>query len=309
MDTQLTDRRISYLKKNIQMKLTAFAIVLILLYSCNNEKNATALVKSSKDESVKSKVKPPAVVIPEVKHGIEGFYTGKFEPSKYDESKEYFYNKITICIDSLNGNMVYGHSVVAGNSRLFSGLYKKSGEEYSVIAKEPGDNKYDGGFEFKVNTTEKKLTGLWKSNDAKLAVTERTYELEFRPYKYDSSLKLSEYIIDEMIHGTYNEEIEKAERLTDAVFNKNASSTLLKTSDVENMYSADLEVLRNSIYARHGYSFKNLRMRTLFDSYVDWYMPVTTDVSSLLTEIEKKNIALIKRYEKHAEKYYDAFGR
>ena len=291
------------------MKLTAFAIVLILLYSCNNEKNAPALVKSSKDESIKSTVKPPAVVIPVVKHGIEGFYTGKFEPSKYDESKEYFYNKITICIDSINGNMVYGHSVVAGNSRPFSGLYKKSGEEYSVTAKEPGDNKYDGSFEFNINTTEKKLTGLWKSNNATLAVTERTYELKSRTYKYDPSLNLPEEIIYEMMHGSYDEKTETGEQITENVLDKNASSTLLKTVDVENMYRADLEVMRNSIYARHGYSFKNLRMRTLFDTYVDWYMPVTTDVSSLLTEIEKKNIALIKRYEKHADKYYDEFGR
>ena len=50
-------------------------------------------------------------------------------------------------------------------------------------------------------------------------------------------------------------------------------------------------------------------MRTLFDNAITWYMPVSTDVTSLLTETEKKNIALIKRYEAHAEKYYDVFGR
>jgi hypothetical protein len=75
------------------------------------------------------------------------------------------------------------------------------------------------------------------------------------------------------------------------------------------MYKADLEVLRNSIYARHGYSFKNPRMRTMFDQLVPWYMPVATDVTSQLTAVEKQNIALIKRYETHASKYYDSFGR
>jgi hypothetical protein len=286
----------------------AALIALIIFCSCNNEQKPSALVKSSKDESLKPVTKPPTVSNPVVKYGIEGFYTGEFTPSKYDSRKEFFYNKITICIDSLNDKMVFGHSVVAGNSRPFSGSFVKTDEGFSVNAKEPGDNKYDGNFEFHVNIGEKKLTGMWRSNDPKLTVTERTYELESRRYKYDSSLQLPEDIAYEMIHGTYNSKTEKGEMITGDIFKKNPSSTLLKTFDVENMYSADLEVLRNSIYARHGYSFKNPRMRTVFD-YVDWYMPVTTDVSSLLTEIEKKNIALIKRYEKHAEKYYDEFGR
>lgn len=291
------------------MKLTAFVIILIVLYSCNNEKNAPALVKGSKSESVKTTIKTPAVFIPEVKHGIEGFYTGEFTPSVFDEYKEYFYNKITICIDSLKDNKIYGHSVVAGNSRMFSGLYKKTSEGYSVTANEPGDNKHDGVFEFNVNTNEKKLNDMWVANNTGLPVTVRSYKLESRTYKYDSSLQLPEGIVLRMMHDSYNEKSEKGEFITASVLDINASSTLLKTVDVENMYRADLEVLRNSIYARHGYSFKNLRMRTIFDTSVDWYMPVTSDVTSLLTEIEKKNIALIKRYEKHAEKYYDEFGR
>jgi len=38
-------------------------------------------------------------------------------------------------------------------------------------------------------------------------------------------------------------------------------------------------------------------------------MPVSTDVRAQLTDLEKKNIDLIKRYEEHAEKYYDEYGR
>lgn len=112
-----------------------------------------------------------------------------------------------------------------------------------------------------------------------------------------------------MISSSYEEDSEKAEAVTKDVLKKNPSASLLKSADVENMYKADLEVLRNSIYARHGYSFKNVRMRELFDSYVPWYMPVSTNVEPYLTDIERKNIELIKRYEKHATKYYDVFGR
>ncbi len=43
--------------------------------------------------------------------------------------------------------------------------------------------------------------------------------------------------------------------------------------------------------------------------YVDWYMPVATDVRDKLTDTEKQNIDLIKRFEEHADKYYDDYGR
>jgi hypothetical protein len=287
------------------MKNIAIFILFVMLFSCNNDKPSASLVKSA--ESTKA-AKKKGIVVPEVKYGIEGFYTGGFVADKYDESKEYFNNRITICIDSLDDTMAYGHSVVAGNERPFSGNYTKQNGVYSITAKEPGDNKYDGVFDFTVAPGKSNLTGTWKSNDQTLAVTERSYELEPKKYKYDPSRQLPEEVLDEMIHGTYNEKTDKGERLTSDVLKYNASTTLLKSKDVENMYKGDLEVLRNSIYARHGYSFKNPRMRTLFD-YVDWYMPAGTDVTSALTDIEKKNIELIKRYEKHAEKYYDEFGR
>ncbi|MEL6924283.1 MAG: YARHG domain-containing protein, partial [Bacteroidota bacterium] len=87
-----------------------------------------------------------------------------------------------------------------------------------------------------------------------------------------------------------------------------ASVDKLTRADVENMHKGDLEVMRNAIYARHGYSFKNRKMRYVFN-YVDWYMPVSTDIRAQLTDIEKENIALLKRYEQHAERYYDSFGR
>lgn len=41
----------------------------------------------------------------------------------------------------------------------------------------------------------------------------------------------------------------------------------------------------------------------------DWYIPNNTDIRALLTPVEIKNIALIKRYEKYADDYGDDFGR
>ena len=106
-----------------------------------------------------------------------------------------------------------------------------------------------------------------------------------------------------------NGDLPTAEFLTEDASKFNASKTVLRNKDVENMHKGDLEVTRNAIYARHGYSFKNRRTRYVFDRYVDWYMPVSTNVTQELTELEKKNIDLLKRYEQHAERYYDSFGR
>jgi hypothetical protein len=88
----------------------------------------------------------------------------------------------------------------------------------------------------------------------------------------------------------------------------NSSARLLTQAEVENLTKADLYVLRNSIYARHGYSFRKRQLRAYFDKQ-DWYIPVHANIKSDLTEIEKKNIQLLLKYEEHAEEYYDEFGR
>ena len=86
------------------------------------------------------------------------------------------------------------------------------------------------------------------------------------------------------------------------------SKTLLKEEDVENLGKSALELMRNEIFARHGYCFKKKDLREQFEDK-DWYIPNTVDIKKDLTEVEKKNIALIKKYEKYAEEYGDDFGR
>jgi len=67
-------------------------------------------------------------------------------------------------------------------------------------------------------------------------------------------------------------------------------------------------MMRQEIFARHGYCFSKKEFRQRFENE-DWYVPDTTDIRGRLTDIEKKNIALIKRYEKYAEEYGDEYGR
>ena len=84
------------------------------------------------------------------------------------------------------------------------------------------------------------------------------------------------------------------------------SQRLLVDSDVINFGKESLETMRNEIYARHGYIFKNKIQRMEFEA-ADWYIPYSADVKDQLSSIEKKNIGFIKKFEKYAKD--DDFGR
>ena len=64
-------------------------------------------------------------------------------------------------------------------------------------------------------------------------------------------------------------------------------------------YDAEsLRLMRNDIYARHGYQFKDNNLRKIFSNQ-SWYKPVTSNASSLkLNQVEQINIALIQNMEK-----------
>jgi hypothetical protein len=241
---------------------------------------------------------------------VLGTYTGGFEASAFNENRDYVYeNRITISIDSISDVVLIGHSVVAGNNRPFKGNYKMEGKLFKVEAVEPGDDRYDGKFSFTIDPDQNTVSGIWKANDNKLDVIERKYTLAKKQFKYDASLNLPEDVQWSALYEKKPKFPDKIESLTEDVTKFNASTTELTKKDVQNLYKGDLEIIRNAIYARHGYSFKNRRLRFIFDQFVPWYMPVNTDIRSNLTELEKKNIELIKRYEDHAAKYYDVYGR
>jgi hypothetical protein len=188
-------------------------------------------------------------------------------------------NKITMMITKAAGNSVTGRTIVGGNDRPFDGTYTVQNATYSIDAKEPGDHKDDGVFKFSVSSSDpSKVTGTWKANDTKRP--EKSYTLDRRKFEYKADV------------GGWPE----------------ASTRLLKASDVENLGKSELQLMRQEIFARHGYCFSKKEFRQRFENE-DWYVPNTVDIRGLLTDIEKKNIATIKRYEKYAEEYGDEYGR
>lgn len=296
------------------MKIILIVIALCFIASCgkkpdssgNNTTNSgsnTTETKTTTSDNTKSDTKKQS-------SPVLGTYTGGFEALVYDKTKDYVYeNRITVSVDSLSGDMMYGHSIVAGNNRPFIGGFKMDGKIFKVEAAEPGDDKYDGIFTFTIDPNSSTISGTWVANDKKLDVTQRKYTLSKKQFKYDASLNLPEDVQWAQLYESKPKFPDKFEALTADVTKLNASAKELTKKDIENLYKGDLEIIRNTIYARHGYSFKTRRIRFIFDQFVPWYMPLNTDVRNDLTEIEKKNIELIKRYEEHAEKYYDEYGR
>ena len=59
----------------------------------------------------------------------------------------------------------------------------------------------------------------------------------------------------------------------------------------------ELRLIRNEIYAAHGYIFSSPDLKEHFES-TEWYVPLAKNVNDKLTEIEKYNINLILEYEK-----------
>jgi hypothetical protein len=291
------------------MKKSLFILLAVALIACNKE--------TKKPQPETANTEPL-----ELHKGLYGFWVGDFVAIQSDDAQEYApSNKINIVIKQILGNKVLGQSIVAGNSRKLEGslVSVKDGGQYFEL-KEPGDAKNDGVFKFTIKNDT--LSGKWFANDKNIAVQQREFKLAKQKFEYDPTLMLPEEIdyIDyysmktDTITETYEDgeeetyEAELYRAASDVIIKINSSTTKLTEEDLKNLKKLDLEILRNTIFARHGYTFKKKSFRQFFDP-VEWYVPVSNDVTALLTPIEKGNIALLERFEKYAEDNYDSFGR
>ncbi|MFC7775424.1 YARHG domain-containing protein [Flavobacterium sp. GCM10027622] len=256
---------------------------------------------------------------------LYGNWVGDFIAEEYDTVGEFVHsNKINIVIKNIVGNQVIGHNLVAGNNRVLTGEVNVVDlGEFKFLLKEPGDSKRDGVFTFTIKNDT--LAGEWIPNNPKAVVKKRVYKLTKQKFAYNPNLMLPndedytqfmdqysmkidtvEYETEDGEKETYEDQLYRT--ASDIVTKLNSSTTLLKESDVKNLKKLELEILRNTIFARHGYTFKKKTYRQFFDP-VDWYVPVSDDVANELTVIEKQNIKLLQRFEKYAEENYDTFGR
>ena len=247
------------------------SLALFLLCACGGkDTNKDGLNGSSGDKG--QSIALDAETIAAQQNAVIGSYVGYFGEAMID-------NKITLLINKCENGTVSGRSIVGGNDRPFEGVFKNENGLIKIEANEPGDNRYDGHFSIVADpTTPNTIIGNWKPFQN--TTNPKSYRLERKSFVYDQSV------------GTYPE----------------ASQRLLTTADVENMTKSELSYMRNEIFARHGYCFQKKEWRSMFE-VDDWYVPNTASIKNLLTPIEKKNIALILRYEEYATDYGDEYGR
>lgn len=72
--------------------------------------------------------------------------------------------------------------------------------------------------------------------------------------------------------------------------------TLLTESDLQGCSKRDLKIMRNWIFAKHGYRFKTADMREFFEQF-SWYEGRYDDVTNMLSDTERSNVEFIKRHE------------
>lgn len=249
------------MKRFLLVAITAIPFV----QSCKEGKSANS---DGKSEMANTEMASPNATNDDFV-GMLGSYTGDFGDSK-----------ITVLLTTISKDSVKGSSIVSGNDRPFEGTVEMNGAGGMVLlAKEPGSDKHDGTFTFKIDSSNKSvLVGTWQPYDS-AAGKAKSFNLTKKTFSYNPN------------NGS-----------TDA------SKRLLKTEDVENEDKYYLSFMRNEIFARHGYSFSRKETRQMFEVQ-DWYVPRSVNVTDELTDIEKKNIALIKKYEKYAKEFGDDYGR
>ncbi|HEY1046273.1 MAG TPA: YARHG domain-containing protein, partial [Bacteroidia bacterium] len=321
-------------------RTTAFLFALILIAACIDSIKNKIKDHSEKPESTEGKEisiieKEPIIEPKFITNNLKlielkdlyGYWVGSFIPDIGDEEFDEYadmddiehwdhINKITVSIDSISGDSLIGHSVVAGNRRPFKGTIKLDEKMYKIDVNEPGTDPYDGHFEFSIALDGDKISGTWEAY-RNIEIKKRRYALKKRLFKYNpdaeltagsafydwNQVKIKKYKFEDETYKEY------AYLTTTSDVNKfNPSKRLLSKKDIENLGKADLYILRNSIYAKHGYTFKKRPVRAYFDN-MNWYMPLYTDIKDQLTDIELKNIKLLLSYEEHAKAYYDVFGR
>ena len=71
----------------------------------------------------------------------------------------------------------------------------------------------------------------------------------------------------------------------------------IKESELTSYSKEELSIMRNEIFARHGYIFKRADLKEYF-SQKSWYNPQYSNVDNSLSAIEKQNVAVIQKVEK-----------
>lgn len=252
---------------------------------------------------------------------LYGNWTTDFFSISNDNKDSKYYRNVNIIIKKAEDDKVYGQSVIDGIVRPIEGnLKEENGKSYLLL--NLSNEIHKGKIRFQIYKDS--MRGKWIS-DNKNPSSKDEYILKKEAFKYNPNLMISRspfsssYVdrkntkMDSVKYGSDNGKViyysyRVGRNASNIVEKLNASTMRLTEKDLKNLKKLELELIHNTVLARHGYAFKTQDVRQFFD-WVNWYIPVSDNVSKDLTTLEKENIILLERFEKYATDNYEEFGR
>ena len=325
------------------MKTYSLLIALSLIACKNPIKNEIDADTDylSMNNSIKEKVIGNTEKIVNSKEDLIGYWRGAFKKTEkkdneidYVSEDEIFVSskyrarqsrELLLAIRSIQNNVLDGYVYTYGTIRNVKGVLKQEKDSYVMELTEK--KVFYGSFKYKF-TIKLGTNSLWGTlgniNEKGNSKFDFTSTLQKSNFKYNPDSTLEYLFVDWEKSGKVKEYYEYTDSLgkaikedyeregsyatTDTILKLNPSKELFRKELVENLSKGDLYILRNLIYAKHGFRFKNLSLEKYFLGH-EWYLPVSENVDKELTAIEKKNSDLLKRYERNAKEYYQVFGR
>ena len=243
------------------MKKIVLFVMSLALFSCKKEE------KKEVEKVVKEEIKTP-----EIHKELYGIYTGDFfmEDSQKNidqyPNADFEYKKLSIKLNKITKDSVYGYSVVNGNQRKFRGVFNENSSKF--ILNEEGKSKSDGKFELILKKDS--LSGTWLAYQPKnVKSPEKKVLLKRREFAYNPNFMLKKDEIAEMDYEnpvdweegkvkkqSYTDDEGKIQyyentvyrSATDAVYKINASKEKLTEKRIKNLRKLDLEIIKNAIY-------------------------------------------------------------
>ena len=131
-------------------------------------------------------------------------------------------------------------------------------------------------------------------------------KLEYNFYYWSPSEQ--RFILDESVTQELTQEQLENAHCPDDYFAYNGLKfsrldSKLTAEDLQDLDKAQLRLMRNAVYAIHGYDFKSQDLKEYFSGF-SWYKPNPNFSESDFTEIERKNIELIRQMENQEETIY-----
>ncbi len=176
---------------------------------------------------------------------------------------------------------------------MLDGIYTDSqGKEYNFARESLNGEK------FEVQVSDGNMAQCFKLKDGKIYWVEFTDKgIDLYNAVWDDDNPVGYYKM-----STFYKSLTKKDQITEILTGQYpyTSMKLVLPSQLDFFTKAQLRVMRNEIYARHGYVFSSADLKAHF-SKMSWYKPLNDNSKVQLSQLEQLNVDLIKAWENKSE--------